>query len=153
MHRQSGFSLIEVMITVAIVSILVVMVVSSQQSRGTKAQVMEAMAVFDTQRIQVAYTIAKENACSLPSDTSVSSKYGASTVTGAVNANAIANPKKLLKTGCILTFTFNTSARSVLANKRLAVDIFNNGTLSKAVTTTINQEFIPKQLKTQVEDP
>ena len=108
---QKGFTLIELMIVVAIVGILAAVAIPAYQDYTIRAQVTEAMSLSSAAKAAVAETFANtgafptSNAAAGLSDT-ISGKYVSGLVVG---------------TGGLITVTFGTGANSKLNTKKLTL--------------------------------
>ena len=107
---QQGFTLIELMIVIAIIGILAAIAIPAYSSYVAKAQASEAFALADGLKTPIAeYTadVAPGVACSAMDMTGLNliGKYGTMTITG--NTPAIAGGA-----GCIETYLFNSGANN-----------------------------------------
>lgn len=149
-HR--GMTVMELLITLAIISILVVVAVPYYQLYIVKAQMSDAISLIDQQKQNSVLNIHKYNHCG--SDNSAfQGAYGQVVTSGTLVQSALLNPTKLRKTGCVFTYQFNdTGVSKHLAGKRIVFDLFNNGVLSKTATSDVPVRFIPKSVKTLSEE-
>lgn len=152
-QKQTGFTLVEMMVALMIVSVLFVLALPVHNTRTAKSQVTEAMMIFDSERQAMIAKILRYNACKLSTDTNSTSKFGTLSVSGSVTAASISNPRRLRKTGCVMTFTFGNNATRLIRNRTLVVDLFNNGALSRSSSSTMDVRYAPVTLKQITEDP
>jgi type IV pilus assembly protein PilA len=108
---QKGFTLIELMIVVAIVGILAAVAIPAYQDYTIRAQVTEAMSLSSAAKAAVAETFANtgafpESNAAAGLSTTISGKYITSLAVGA---------------GGVITATFGTGANSKLNTKMLAL--------------------------------
>jgi len=108
---QKGFTLIELMIVVAIIGILAAIAIPAYQSYVAKAQASEAFALSDGLKTPVAEwasDVAPGTACAGMPTTglTMTGKYGTMTMSGNTPAPGVAGP------GCINTYTFTSGANT-----------------------------------------
>ena len=104
--RQQGFTLIELMIVVAIIGILAAIAIPAYENYVAKAQFTEAISLMSGEKIPVTNYYTENNACptngeaGIPTATSIVGKYVVS-VTTAGTATTLG--------GCSITAAFNTA--------------------------------------------
>jgi type IV pilus assembly protein PilA len=108
---QQGFTLIELMIVVAIIGILAAIAIPAYQSYVAKAQASEAFALSDGLKTPVAEwgsDVAPGADCTTMPTTglTLTGKYGTMTMSGTTPAVGVAGP------GCINTYTFTSGANT-----------------------------------------
>lgn len=146
--RNNGFTLLEVMVAVAVFGVVTTIAVPVYQGHITKTQVTEAFATMEGHKTQLADSISRSGKCEFGDSKTVVDKYGTLTASGTLIANSLNNPKKVLKTGCVLTFTFNnTGATKHITGKTVVADLMSNSSLSKNATGTVIDNFLPKAFK------
>ena len=121
MNQQRGFTLIELMIVVAIIAILASIAISQYQDYVAKAQATEAFSIVDGLKTKVVETYTQTGACptngtsGLPAAASLGGKYVA---TG--TAAGTGTPDG----GCTLTMTFKTTSVAVpLQGKQIVFEL------------------------------
>lgn len=140
--NQKGFTLIELMIVVAIIGILAAIAIPAYQNYIAKSQVSEAFTLMGGAKADV-NTNLQSNLCTKGSATpdSVEGKYG----TLAISGTPALNDSPTAATGCTLVYTFKTAGvSSQVSGKKVGADLHNNGTLVKNASTDLAVDLLPK---------
>ncbi|MFZ0872691.1 MAG: pilin [Rhodanobacter sp.] len=142
---QEGFTLIELMIVVAIIAILAAIAIPAYQDYLIRSQVAEGFSLADGSKAAIVEFYANyghfpstQASAGLPNDSQISGKY-----VGHVNATETA--------GQILIHFDNTGAQSAnpaIANQQLALSaVTSNGSISWTCTTSILPRYLPSSCR------
>ncbi|MCJ8161417.1 pilin [Acinetobacter zhairhuonensis] len=143
MNAQKGFTLIELMIVVAIIGILAAIAIPAYQDYIARSQASEGVSLAGGLKADIADNM-QTGICGT---NTLPGKYANDvTVSGTVTSTATnATP-----TGCIITATYkSTGVSTQIQGKTLALDVLGNGELKKSTTgsTDLPAKFIPKAVQ------
>lgn len=147
MSSQRGFTLIELMIVVAIIAILAAIAISQYQDYVAKAQVSEAFSIADGMKTKMSEVFTQTASCpangapgtGIPLAASIAGKYVAETVTGGTPTN---------DGGCTLEMKFKSSGSVAppLSAKTISFTLVgvDSGPARWACSSAIPDKFLPK---------
>lgn len=140
MNAQKGFTLIELMIVVAIIGILAAIAIPQYQNYIARSQVTEAFTLMNGAKTAIQDNL-QSNSCTaaVDKDDTIVGKYGSLVIAkGAPTATATA-------TGCSMTYSFGSNASSLLIGTDIVAGLNNNGTLLKGTAKkAVPVELLPK---------
>ena len=140
MNAQKGFTLIELMIVVAIIGILAAIAIPAYQDYIARSQMSEAMTLTSGLKGAVSETFSQDGTCptngqaGIATATAIKGKYVAQVATaGAAPA-------------CTITATMATTGVSTgIQGKTLALTMSNNGgSLEWTCSSNAEQKYLPK---------
>ena len=136
-RAQQGFTLIELMIVVAIVGILAAIAIPAYSNYTKRAQVSEAFSLADGMKVKVAEAKGETGSCP---DMAASGKYADVTVASG--------------TACTITATFRSPAHADLivsaSNKIVINPDFSNSNSTQwdcKASSTVSAEYLPQACK------
>lgn len=138
--NQQGFTLIELMIVVAIIGVLAAIALPAYQDYIAKAQVSEAVALVSGMK-QTIQAQRETNRCVDPLDAGamqLSGKYGVATV-----ITLAPNPLK-----CGIEFQFTSSGISDrIKGEKVIFEVQEQGIVAKDAGTTLQDKYLPTAVK------
>ena len=139
MRHSKGFTLIELMIVVAIVGILAAVAIPAYQDYTVRARVTEGLSLASTAKLAVEETYQSSNA--FPA-TQAASGYTSPTATTNVAGVVIA-----ANTG-VITITYTAAAKSVVLTMTPTVDAATGGlTWACTVDAAGNNKYVPQNCR------
>lgn len=132
---QKGFTLIELMIVVAIIGILAAVAIPAYQDYIAKAQATEAFSLLDGLKTPVAESMSQDNTvagCAIPSGAVSSGKYVAGMSTTFADPN------------CSLVATYQATGVSTKVVSQTVTLAFDSSSGKWTCTSTLPNEIKPK---------
>jgi len=138
---QKGFTLIELMIVVAIIGILAAIAIPAYQDYIARSQASEGVSLAGGLKTEINDNV-QDGTCGTNIATG---KYSEATVSGTPTVTAAATDV----TGCIITINYGagtaTGVSAAIAGTNLVLDLMANGELKKN-SATLDDKYIPKAL-------
>ncbi len=145
---QQGFTLIELMIVIAIIGILSAIALPVYQDYIAKAQLSEAFTLSYSAKKQI--EVNREVGRCDNEDTRLNKmvgRYGTLTIKNGTPTTTAKTKVDNTPLGCTLVYKVNaTGASDRIANKTLVLDVLNNGSVKKSATQETNpvdDKYIP----------
>lgn len=138
MNAQKGFTLIELMIVVAIIGILAAIAIPAYQDYVARSQASEGVSLADGLKTDIADNL-QNSKCGT---SQLGGKYATVAVQDATIA-AGATPE------CTVQVTYHSGVSAKIATKQLSLLVQSNGSIKVGGTgtTTLDSKYIPKAIQ------
>ena len=144
MKRVSkGFTLIELMIVIAIIAILVALALPAYQDYTIRTKVAEGLSVAASAKLAAAETCQSDPALTGMNATLAGYTFEPSTYVSAVTINGGCNVDEFIQVNAAVTSATGTTAGTIT----LSGDI-NVGNISWTCTSTLDNRFVPATCRT-----
>ena len=142
---QKGFTLIELMIVVAIIGILAAIAIPAYQDYTARSQLSEGVSLAGGMKTQIADSL-QAGSCvsSVSAENTIVGKYGTAVITGTPNSATSAT----VANGCVVTYTVinTTGVSNKIKGKTLILKMLVNGSY-KSDGGTADAKYIPKAVQ------
>ncbi len=148
---QKGFTLIELMIVVAIIGILAAIAIPAYQDYIARAQVSEGVSLASGLKTQITDNLQSGSCTSaVVAENTLTGKYGVAVVRG-TPAAVTSTTAPTTANGCVVTYKMNAATTKTvsaqLAAKKLVLNMLVNGSYKSDTTTDVPAKLIPKAVQ------
>lgn len=141
--KTNGFTLIELVVSVAVASGLVAVAAPAYKIHIAKTQAAEAEKLINGQRVYLMANMQKGYCLAPGASDTQKGRFGTLKVSGSF----VPSKGESCDSGCDLTYTLNSDVSKLIAGKKVTVDMRLNGEITKNNgLTTIDPKFLTSSL-------
>jgi type IV pilus assembly protein PilA len=140
---QKGFTLIELMIVIAIIGILAAIAIPAYSDYIARSQVTEASSLATGLKTQIAENM--QNGQCTSGDNNIDEqkgRYGTAKITGTITMNSTSS--NAAESGCAIEYKLNNNVSAAIKGQTLKLKVLKNGSLVRDTTSTVKDKYIPK---------
>lgn len=135
--KSKGFSLVNLVVGIAVAGGLTVVAMPIYHTYIAKSQAAEADRLINTERIHVFSNMQGGSCLSGNTPSPQEGRYG----TLALSGNFEAKSGKSCPSGCEITYTFGANTNKLIAGKKVVVNVLMDGGVTKNNKTTLQDKF------------
>lgn len=150
-NKQKGFTLIELMVVIAIIAVLAAIALPQYQDYIARSQASEAFALMEQGKVGVVQSIASGKCTKTGEPIPIEGTYGTLTV---AKGTPTAKTDAKSSTGCVMSYELNkTDVSPQIEGKVIAAEVLYNGGLKPAATTTVDGAYLPDNFQPAAKTP